>query len=42
MKSISSIVADQSFNPIFCLSLAGLVASLGLMSFGMDLTRIWL
>ena len=42
MKTISSIVADQSFKPIFCLSMLGLVASLGLMSFGMDLTSIWL
>lgn len=42
MKTISSMIADQSFKPIFCLSIAGLVASLGLMSFGMDLTSIWL
>jgi hypothetical protein len=42
MKTISSIVADTSFKAIFCLSLSGLVASLGLMAFGMDLTGIWL
>jgi hypothetical protein len=42
MKTISSIVADTSFKSIFCLSLSGLVASFGLMAFGMDLTSIWL
>jgi hypothetical protein len=32
----------RSIKPIFCLALVGLVASLGVMSFGMDLTSIWL
>jgi hypothetical protein len=42
MKTISAIVADQSFKPIFCLSVSGLIATFVLMSFGMDLTGIWL
>lgn len=42
MKTISSIVTDKSFKPIFCLSLSGLAVTIGLMSLGMDLTSAWL
>jgi hypothetical protein len=42
MKTISSIVADQSFKAMFGLSMSGLAVSIGLMSFGVDLTSIWL